>query len=186
MTVEIHIETVAQAIKLIGPIRIEVARQKNDVVGFWVIRVGGDPVFGRRMLVAEPCKREARNRVLRRRDAITLVGLPREEADRRRVPDPGRAIAVQFDVVAPPRTLQPNLSRRHSGFGAAQGVTGHGDSVVGVFTVELGKDLEDGFADAGPRFPEAVVNLAAFAKGGDVDHVRFEIFGPVSKGVGAA
>lgn len=186
MAVIIHMHTIVEDLELIHTIRVKVSGQHIHILRSRIIRIRVNPVLGRRMLVAKHGERYARDRILRRCDAITFGGLLREKPDNLRIPNPRRAIAVKFDVLCPPRSQIPNLPRSKGGFGAAERMTSDGDSVVGVLVMQTGEELEDGFADAFPGLPEAVVGVAAFAEFVHVDFVEFEIFGPVLMGLGAA
>ena len=149
MAVIIHVG-LTKAIILIGPLVIFVSQQHIHIVRSRAVRVVVNPVFGRRMLVAEERRWQTWNRILHCGDAVAFGGLSREEFDSVRVADPGGAIAVEFDVIGKPFPLVSDDSRSEDGFCASKRVAGEGDAVVGVFFMEFHDGLYNRFADASP------------------------------------
>lgn len=172
-------------IELTGSFGIEVPPQYTHFARPRIFRIRMDPVLGRCMLVAQHSRWHTRDWILCCGDAVALVRLLRE-ISHGRIADPGRAIAVEFEVIGQPRSLISNVSCSKDGFCASEIMTDDGDAVVGAFAMESYEEFYDGLADTSPEFPRAVVDLAAFAEFGDVDFFSFEIFGPVFWGTNAA
>lgn len=78
-----------------------------------------DPVLRRRVLVPEESHGQAGDGILHCGDTVAFGRLLREVFDSLNVADPGRAIAVNLDIIYPPRPLIPNLSRSKDSFCAS-------------------------------------------------------------------
>ena len=186
MSVVFHVESVGKDTVLTDPVRVVVAPEDVHVVRSRVVGMRVDVVFGRGMLVAEEFDWHPGDRILCCGDTVAFGGLLGEKPNGLGVANPGRTVAVNFDVLEPPRTFIPQVSRSKDGFRSSEGMTDDYDTVVRVFVMESREEFRNRFADASPRFPEAVMDVAAFAEFGDMHFVHLEIFGPVLSGLGAA
>lgn len=145
------------------PVLVVKPGDHRDVIRTGILGVIVNPVFRRRVPVAQDMARLARDGIAHAGDAEREIGLLRQESSRAPVANTRGTEGVQFSRGSQAVVHFPKIARGQSGNGTAERVAGDDEPVFGVYSDGRQNLRLGSLADFGPGIPETAVNMAVSA-----------------------